>query len=68
MILVEAPLTKKTSFISYLTTVNIHNAHMLFNKYSIYMMNFEKYAINKRKDLMDERTWYLYCFVTKHEY
>ena len=68
LIMVEPPLTEKTGMLSYIKAIDISSLPLLFNTATFRQDSFEKYAINKRKMYMDEKTWYIYIFVTRKEF
>ena len=68
VMLVEAPMTKKTGVLEYIREIDIHSLRLLIRQETLREEHFESYALKKRKPYMDDRTWYIYIFATKRAF
>ncbi len=67
VMLIEPPQAKKTGMLNYFRVADA-GAYSLLLKPAMYRLeDFERFAMEKRKFFLDDRTIYLYLFVTKKE-
>ncbi len=68
VMLLEPPCSEKVSMLQYFKIAKISD-YMLYFRPSLHrQQNYEDYALSKRKPYLDEKTWYVYVFVTKGEF
>lgn len=65
VLIIEAPMSKKTGNLQYLKSIDLKSFYLLFINATRRSNTFEKYALIKRKPYVDENTWYVYLFATK---
>ncbi len=65
VMLIEPPLTRKTSMSDYFRIARPKDFSLLFHPVIYRLDEFEKFALEKRKPYLDEKTWYLYIFATR---
>lgn len=67
VMLVEPPFARKTGMKDYLKIARPEDFSLLFHTVIYRLEEFEKFALEKRKAYLDEKTWYLYIFATREE-
>ncbi len=68
VMLLEPPCTEKTGMLHYLKIARPSDYTLLFRPALHRQQRYEEYALSKRLPYLDERTWYIYVFVTRREY
>ncbi len=65
VMMIEPPLAKKIGMKEYVKIAHPADYALLFKKQMYRQEEYESFAFNKRKELLDDKTWYMYVFVTK---
>lgn len=68
VMMIEPPGTQKTGMMQYVRVADFGAYTLLFKPAMYRLEDFEKYALEKRKKFLDEKTWYIYLFATKKEF
>lgn len=67
ILLIEPPFTGKTGMKDYIRIAHPEDFSLLFHTVIYRLEEFEKFALEKRKPYLDEKTWYLYILATRME-
>jgi ribosomal protein S18 acetylase RimI-like enzyme len=68
VMILEPPMSRKTRMIEYFNVARPEDYSLLFKPILYRLESFEKFALDKRKQYLDGKTWYLYIFATRSEY
>ena len=68
VMLLEPPNSKSTGMIDYVKVARLKDYGLLLCPVMYRMEVFEKYSLGKRKEFLDDNTWYMYVFATKEQY
>ena len=68
VMLIEPPKAEKPDMADYFKVAHPSDYSLLLRPIMYRMEGFEKYALEKREQFLDERTWYIYVFATKEEF
>lgn len=66
VMLIEPPNAKKTGMLQYVRVADPGAYTMLLYHCTYRQEDFEKFALEKRKSWLDDKTWYIYIFATRH--
>ncbi|MCR5683980.1 MAG: GNAT family N-acetyltransferase [Lachnospiraceae bacterium] len=68
IMMIEPPLARKTGMAQYVKAANAADYSLIFKPAIYRQEDYEKFALNKRRAYLDEKTWYIYIFATRKEY
>lgn len=68
VVMLEPPLTPRTGLLQYVKVAHPGDYSLLVKPAKYRLEDFERYALEKRKPYLDDKTWYMYLFATKQEF
>ncbi|HAK57508.1 MAG TPA: hypothetical protein DCP06_00865 [Lachnospiraceae bacterium] len=68
ILLFEPPNTPKTGMVEYVRVADVGDFSLLFRSAMYKQEKYEDYALEKRKEYLDDNTWYIYIFATRNEF
>ncbi len=65
VLMIEPPGMKRTGMLQYVRSADLPSWTLIFRPAIYRQMIFERYALDKRRAFLDEKTWYMYIFSTR---
>ena len=68
VMIISPPLVPEIGIIKYVRAIHPKDYPIFFKSATKRQVKYEKYAYKKREGFLDDKTWYIYIFVTKNRF